>query len=49
MHLFKGVVDEQSNVVLLSAGDFVTVDNACLANTKAEDATVPVEEGANVL
>ena len=48
MHPLEGLVDEQFYAVLFSAGDVVTVDDSCLSNTKAKDATIPIDEGANV-
>lgn len=49
MHLLEGLIDEQSYAVFFSAGDIVTIDYSCLANTKTKDATIPIDEGANVL
>lgn len=43
-HLLENLIDDQSEVVLLLAADFIPVDGPCLAHTETKNSTVSVEE-----
>ena len=43
-HLLENFINDQFEVVLLLAADFIPVDDPRLAYTKAKDSTVSIEE-----